>query len=98
VAKHHHIGYPVTNEKGEAVGWVTLEEAASVAKEKRGMTLLGQIARKKLVAAYPDETALVAFKKMSEHETGRVLIFDRVNPKKLVGVVTKTDLMHTLVK
>jgi CBS domain-containing protein len=35
---------------------------------------------------------------MSEHETGRVLIFDRANPKKLVGVVTKTDLMHTLVK
>jgi coenzyme F420 hydrogenase subunit beta len=98
VAKHHHIGYPVTNEKGEPVGWTTLEEAASVPKKNRDTTLVGQIARKKLVVAYPDETALVAFKKMSEHETGRVLIFDRANPKKLVGVVTKTDLMHTLVK
>jgi coenzyme F420 hydrogenase subunit beta len=98
VAKHHHIGYPVTNEKGEPVGWTTLEEAASVPKKNRDTTLVGQIARKKLVVAYPDETALVAFKKMSEHETGRLLIFDRANPKKLVGVVTKTDLMHTLVK
>lgn len=98
VAIHHHIGYPVINEKGEPVGWVTLEEAAGVAKKKRDKTLVGQITRQKLAVAYPDETALDAFKRMSEHETGRVLVFDRANPKKLLGVVTKTDLMHTLVK
>jgi coenzyme F420 hydrogenase subunit beta len=98
VAKHHHIGYPVANEKGEPIGWITLEEAASVAKKKRDETLVGQIARKKLVAAYPDETALDAFKRMSAHETGRVLVFDRANSKKLLGIVTKTDLMHTLTK
>jgi coenzyme F420 hydrogenase subunit beta len=98
VSKHHHIGYPVANEKGEPVGWITLEEAASVAKKKRDETLVGQIARKKLVAAYPDETALDAFKRMSEHETGRVLVFDRAGSKKLLGIVTKTDLMHTLTK
>jgi coenzyme F420 hydrogenase subunit beta len=98
VAKHHHIGYPVINEKGEPVGWVTLEEASSVAKKKRDQTLVSQIARRKLVVAYPDETALDAFKRMSESETGRILIFDRENPKKIVGVVTKTDLMHTMTK
>jgi hypothetical protein len=27
-----------------------------------------------------------------------VLVIDRTDPKKLVGVVTKTDLMHILVK
>jgi coenzyme F420 hydrogenase subunit beta len=98
VAIHHHIGYPVINEKGEPVGWITLEEAASVAKKKRDTTLVGQIARRKLVVAYPDETALDAFKRMSEQETGRILVFDRVDPKKLLGVVTKTDLMHTMTK
>jgi coenzyme F420 hydrogenase subunit beta len=98
VAKHHHIGYPVINEKGEPVGWVTLEEAASVAKNKRDEVLVSQIARRKLVAAYPDETALDTFKKMSEHKTGRILVFDRANPKRVLGIVTKTDLMHTLTK
>jgi predicted transcriptional regulator len=38
------------------------------------------------------------FKRMSENETGRILVFDRENPKKLLGIVTKTDLMHTLIK
>jgi coenzyme F420 hydrogenase subunit beta len=98
VTKHRHIGYPMVNEKGEPVGWVTLEEASSVAKTKRDSTLVGQIARRKLVVAYTDETALDAFKRMSESETGRVLVFDRANPKKLLGIVTKTDLMHTLTK
>jgi CIC family chloride channel protein len=98
VAKHHHIGYPVANEKGEPVGWITLEEAANVSKKKRNETLVGQIARKTLVAAYPDETALDAFKRMSEYETGRVLVFDRATPKRLLGIVTKADLMHTLTK
>jgi coenzyme F420 hydrogenase subunit beta len=98
VAKHHHISYPMVDEKGEPAGWVTLEEASSVPKTKRDEMLVGQIARRKLVAAYPDETALDAFKRMSENETGRILVFDRENPKKLLGIVTKTDLMHTLIK
>ena len=98
VTKHHHISYPMMNEKGEPVGWVTLEEAANVPKTQRDTTLVSQIARRKLVTAYTDETALDAFKRMSEKETGRVLIIDRTNTKKLLGIVTKTDLMHTLTK
>jgi coenzyme F420 hydrogenase subunit beta len=98
VAKHHHISYPMINEQGEAVGWVTLEEASSVPKTKRATTLVSETARRKPVAVYTDETALDAFKRMSENETGRVLVFDRNNPKKLLGIVTKTDLMHTLTK
>ncbi|TRO53070.1 CBS domain-containing protein [Candidatus Bathyarchaeota archaeon] len=98
VAKHHHISYPIINEKGEAVGWAILEEASSVPKTNRDTTLVGQISRRKPVVAYTDETALDAFKRMSENETGRLLIFDRANPKRLLGIVTKTDLMHTLTR
>jgi coenzyme F420 hydrogenase subunit beta len=98
VARYHHVGYPLVNENNEAVGWVTLEEAANVDKNKRNETLVSQIARRNLVTAYPDETALDAFKRMSKSETGRVLVLDRADPKKLVGVVTKTDLMQTLTK
>jgi coenzyme F420 hydrogenase subunit beta len=96
VARYHHVGYPLVNENNEPVGWITLEEASSVDKTKRNETLVSQIARRKLVIAYPDETALDAFKRMSESETGRVLVVDRADPKKLVGVVTKTDLMRIL--
>jgi coenzyme F420 hydrogenase subunit beta len=97
IAKYHHVAYPMINEKGEPIGIVTLEEASKVEKAKRQATLVSHIARRKLVVAYPGETALSAFKKMEEHEVGRILILDPVNPKKLLGMVTKTDLMHTLI-
>jgi coenzyme F420 hydrogenase subunit beta len=97
IAKYHHIGYPVINENGEPIGTVTLEEASKVEKTKRKDTLVGHITRRELIVAYPGETALDAFKRMSEHETGRILVLDPANPKKLLGMITKTDLMHILV-
>jgi CBS domain-containing protein len=97
IAKYHHIGYPVINENGEPIETVTLEEASKVEKTKRKVTLVGHITRRELIVAYPGETALDAFKRMSAHETGRILVLDPANPKKLLGMVTKTDLMHTLI-
>jgi CBS domain-containing protein len=98
MAQQHHIGYPVVNEKGEAVGMITLEEAAQVSKEKRETTLLSQIIRKKPVAVNLGQTALDAFRKMSDNETGRVLVVDPAKPGQILGMITKTDLMHTMIK
>jgi CBS domain-containing protein len=64
----------------------------------RDKIFVGEVARRKLGAAYPEETALDAFKKMSEHEIGRILVVDRRNPKKLLGIISKADLMHTLIQ
>jgi CIC family chloride channel protein len=97
VAKYHHIAYPVMNEKGEPTGIATLEEASKVEQNKRKDTLVSHITRREHVVAYPEETALDAFKKMSAHEVGRVLVLDPADPKKLLGMVTKTDLMHILI-
>ena len=96
IAKYRHVAYPMLSEKGEPVGIVTLEEASKVEKTKRQTTLVSDIARRKIIFAQPGETALSAFKKMEKYEEGRVLILDPADPKKLLGMVTKTDLMHTL--
>jgi coenzyme F420 hydrogenase subunit beta len=96
VARSHHIALPLIDEHNELVGWVTLEEAAKVDKDKRNVTSVTDIARRDVVVAYPDETALDAFKRMSEEEIGRVIVLDRNDPTKIVGVVTKNDLMRIL--
>ena len=96
VAKSRHIGYPVVNDKGETVGVVTLEEAAKVEQAKREKTPISKITRRELISVSPGETALDAFRKMEKHETGRILVMDAANPKKLLGIITKTDLMHIM--
>ena len=97
MAKHQYTGYPVTSESGELVGIVTIEEASMVDKKNRDQTLVGAIARPNLDVVYPEETALDALRKMSNQETGRVIVLDPSDPKKMIGIVTKADLMHVLI-
>jgi coenzyme F420 hydrogenase subunit beta len=98
MAKQHHIGYPVIGSDGAALGFVTLEDASQIDKDKRETTLVSQILRKNPVAVHPTETALDVLRKMSKFETGRVLVVDPADPKKMLGIVTKSDLMHTLIE
>ena len=96
MTKHHHMGYPVLNEKEELIGVVTFEDIMNVSKEMRNKISVGEIAKKKLITAYPNDSVLEAFEKMNKHEIGRILIVDRHNPKKLLGVITRSDIMHVL--
>jgi len=96
MAKHHHMGYPVMDKHGDLVGIVALEDAANVEKEKRDQVLIRDIVQKNPVTIHPEELALDAFKKMRTNNMGRIAVVNEANPKKIVGVLTKTDLMHIL--
>ncbi|MCW4044760.1 MAG: Coenzyme F420 hydrogenase/dehydrogenase, beta subunit C-terminal domain [Candidatus Bathyarchaeota archaeon] len=98
MVQKHHVGYPVLNEKGDLVGVVTLEQASQIDKQKRRETTVEQVMHKKLVKVLPGETGLDVFKKMSEHEMGRVVVVDPSNKSKLLGIVTKSDLVEILLK
>jgi len=96
MAIHHHMGYPVLDEKKELIGVVTFEDIMKVPKEERDKISVSDIAKKKLITAYPDDSVLDAFEKMNVHNIGRILIVDRQNPKKLLGIITRSDIMHAL--
>jgi CIC family chloride channel protein len=67
-------------------------------KDARSEVPVDQIAKKRLITTYPSDSVLEAFKKMSKHEIGRLLVVDPDNPRKLCGVLTRTDIMHALGK
>jgi coenzyme F420 hydrogenase subunit beta len=93
-----YVGYPVINDKNELVGIVTIEEVAKVDKDSRWKTKVGSIARQNIDVSYPGETALDIIRKMRKQETGRVIVLDPKDPKKILGIVTKRDLMYVLIK
>lgn len=91
--EQHHIGYPVL-EKGQLAGIVTLSDLQKVPHGDRSKLKVGEVATKKIIVAYPDETMHTALDKMYEHDIGRLLVVDRENPKRLLGIVSKKDLLR----
>ncbi|HVP93011.1 MAG TPA: CBS domain-containing protein, partial [Acidobacteriota bacterium] len=98
IAKHHHIGFPVVDESNKTVGIVTLQDAMAVDKEKRNSVSIGEIATKNLVVAFPDDSVGEAFKKMSEHHIGRLLVVDENDTSLLLGILTRSDVMQAFRK
>ncbi|MGQ9514943.1 MAG: CBS domain-containing protein [Thermoproteota archaeon] len=62
------------------------------------MVKVKDIAKKKLITAYPKDTVLDAFERMSERRIGHLLIIDPDNRRVLRGILTRTDIMHALKK
>jgi len=98
IAKHHHIGFPVTDESKKIVGIVTLQDAMKVAKENRSGISVDEIATKKLVVVFPDDSVAEAFEKMSKNNVGRLLVVNEKDRSLLLGILTRSDVMHALRK
>jgi coenzyme F420 hydrogenase subunit beta len=95
MTKYHHMGYPVVDENKNLVGIVTFEDIMKIPSEQR-KTVRADGVRQKLHTVFPDDTALAAYEKMIDRGIGRVLVVDREDPARLLGIVTKTDIMQTL--
>jgi len=71
-------------------------EMQKIPKRERDKVVVGDICRKKLISTNPEESVLDALKKMEQNNIGRILVVDRNDPKKLLGILTKHDVMHVL--
>lgn len=97
IDKHKHLGYPVISE-GELEGIITARDVTSVSLSERDMKKVGEVLSNNLVVTYRDETLYNALHKMVEGDIGRLPVVDRDNPKKLRGILTKSDIIVAYVK
>ena len=100
-----HQGYPVVDDKGLLLGVVTrsslLAHWISIrfhSTEDGRMPELDPIIAFDLidmdpVIGYPWETCRTAAERMSQNKVGRLAIVAPENPRRLVGIVTRSDLL-----
>ncbi|HDN64724.1 MAG TPA: CBS domain-containing protein, partial [Methanosarcinales archaeon] len=95
ITKYGHIGYPVLADN-HLVGIVTFKDAERVPAEDRGEVLVEQVmtSATSLIVTYPDESLEDALRKLVLNDIGRLPVVDRDDQSKLLGIVTKSDIIR----
>ncbi len=93
-AQTHHHGFPVLDERGELFGIVTIQDLnRALARPDFARLRVRDIATHPPVVAYPDETMWDALRRMAPRDLSRLPVVTRENPKKLVGLLRRRDIL-----
>lgn len=92
IEKTGFMGFPVV-EDGKLVGVITFQDLESVSIEKRAETRIDEVMTKKVMVVYPDDDLESALIKLVKMDIGRLPVVERGDEKKLVGFITKGDII-----
>ncbi|MDQ1279982.1 MAG: coenzyme hydrogenase subunit beta, partial [Thermoproteota archaeon] len=96
MTQYHHLGYPVVDDNGDLCGVVTFEDTRLVTRDTQDKTLVKSVMKKDVIVDFADEPVFKAFERMIKYDIGRIVIVDRNNSKKIVGIITRSDLLRAL--
>ncbi len=86
----HHMGYPVVNSKGELTGMITFGDLMKVHRRLWPKVKVRDVMRKEMVTVSPGDSVHKVVQKMLKCDVGRLPV---VNSGKLVGIITRTDVI-----
>ncbi len=90
IVEHNIRGFPVVKD-GELLGIVTFDDLRKVPEEKQDEIRVNDVAVKEVIVAYPDENMKQVMDRLYLNNIGRLPVVERESPKKLLGIVTRTD-------
>lgn len=92
----HHHGFTVTDENGALFGIVSLDdlEQAMLAPDFEQKTVADIATTDGIAVGYPDETVSEALWRMGVRRIGRLPIVDRANPRRLVGILRRHNIIE----
>ncbi|MGQ9768682.1 MAG: chloride channel protein, partial [Anaerolineae bacterium] len=90
-----HHGLPVVDAAGRLVGVLTVQDLeAAHARQMDQVVTVGQVCTRDLLVAYPDESIGAALRRMSRRDVGRLPVVARDDPRRLLGVLRRVDLVR----
>ncbi len=87
-----HTGYPVV-EGERVIGMVSLQDATNIPGDQQSITRVANIMNRRFETVSSNAPAMDAFRMVSNRGSGRVPVVD---DGRLVGIISRTDLMRTL--
>jgi len=89
LARTRHHGLPVVNEDELLIGILTVQDIEHSTGEA-----VGDACTRDVEVAFPDESLNMALRRMSRRDVGRLPVVARENPRKLLGVLRRADVIH----
>jgi CIC family chloride channel protein len=93
--KYQYKSFPVVDKDG-LLGRITISEVKRVPRDKWFDAKVLDICSKVLHTAYPDSSLQDILDTMYTDGLGRIPIIDRLKPKRIVGIVSKSDIVRAL--
>jgi CIC family chloride channel protein len=87
-----HHGLPVVDTEGLLVGILTVVDVEHA--RERGSETAGEACTRNLDVTYPDEPLNLALRRMSRRDLGRLPVVSRQDPRRLVGILRRADIIH----
>ncbi len=89
-----HNGFPVVEGDSRLIGIVALEDIRGTPLEGRLQRKVREVMTTALVVAKPDDDLESALQRMTERDIGRLPVVSADDPTRLVGLVTRSDLLN----
>ena len=92
------VGYPVVDEKGGMVGYLTDADVKKLARSTDGAGFtVGEFAPRPKVTAHPTEPARIAADRLAENDTSSLPIVDSRDDEKILGIFSRNDAFRARV-
>lgn len=91
-ARTRRHGLPVLDDQGKLVGVLTLQDLDRAVEKKQ--TTVGEACIRNIEVAFPDEPLSAALQRMSRRDIGRIPVVNRQDPRQLVGILRRADIIH----
>jgi CIC family chloride channel protein len=89
MAQTRNHGLPVVNAAGWLTGVLTIQDIEHASGET-----VAEACTREVEVAFPDETLNLALRRMSRRDVGRLPVVARENPRQLLGILRRTDVIH----
>lgn len=94
IAGSPHQGFPVVAPKNKLWGIITKHELEEAMEKGLEREKLANLTYPQLVVVTPEEPLSIAVRKMDEYDIGRLPVVDPDDKSKLMGLISRTDVIH----
>ncbi|GAB4475698.1 MAG: chloride channel protein [Anaerolineales bacterium] len=85
-------GLPVVDAQGKLCGVLTLQDLDRAHEQNKQR--VGEACTRNIEVAFPDEPLSAALQRMSRRDVGRIPVVSRQDPRQLVGMLRRADIIH----